>query len=71
MNGFKEGFGKYYYYKDTYYEGNWIQNSKEGQGTFISPEGEYVGDWRSDKKQGKGRLQLTNGTILDGMWSND
>lgn len=68
MNGYKEGFGKYYYFKDTFYEGSWIKNAKEGNGTFKSPEGEYIGEWKNDKKHGKGELKLTNGTLLEGIW---
>jgi hypothetical protein len=43
MNGEKNGLGKYWYFKDIFYDGNWSKNVKEGHGTFKSPEGEYVG----------------------------
>jgi hypothetical protein len=28
MNGDKHGQGKYYYFKDVFYEGNWVRNKK-------------------------------------------
>ena len=71
MDGYKQGWGTYYYSKDKYYEGNWVRNSKEGRGTFRQPDGQFVGDWKNDKKHGSGRLTLNNGTILDGEWQND
>lgn len=71
MNGEKEGHGIYYYYKDTYYDGNWVKNKKEGQGIYRSADGEYRGEWKEDKKYGQGVLTLKNGQKYEGIWEND
>jgi hypothetical protein len=43
MDGERHGLGKYYYFTETYYEGNWYKNKKEGRGIFQSNEGQYNG----------------------------
>ena len=71
MNGYKQGNGKYVYFKDTYYEGQWQNNCKEGLGNFKIPDGEYVGQWINNKKQGKGKLTIYSGILFEGVWEND
>lgn len=40
-----------------FYEGDWVNNKKEGYGIFCwENEDKYEGDWHSDKKTGRGKF---------------
>jgi len=54
------------------YDGNWINNKKEGNGTEYWPNGDYyIGGWKNMKKNGYGIYTWQNGDIYAGYWLND
>jgi hypothetical protein len=54
------------------YEGEWIQNVRQGRGTQIWPDGSmYEGYWRDGKANGRGRLIHADGDVYDGYWKDD
>ena len=49
------------YADGTQYEGQWKNNMKHGQGTFITKEGvKYQGQFSKDEKVGKGAIKGSN-----------
>ena len=70
----KEGKGIFYYDKkcNEKYEGDWINNKREGKGTMNWNNGDkYEGDWKNDKQEGKGIMYYSNGEKYDGEWKNN
>ena len=54
------------------YEGNFINDLKEGKGEMEYNNGDkYNGIWKDDKREGKGKLIYSNGDIYNGDWKND
>ena len=56
MNGNKHGKG-IEYYKDgnIKYEGDFVNDKREGKGKYIWEDGEYyIGEWLNDYMHGKG-----------------
>ena len=54
------------------YVGEWKDGKRNGQGTFIFPDGEkYVGEYKDGKYNGKGVFFKVNGEIQSGTWFND
>ena len=48
-----------YYYNGDLYEGDWVNDKQEGQGTYTWKNGsKYVGSWKDDKKNGKRLLGM-------------
>lgn len=56
MNGLREGHGKFYYADGGVYEGEWLQNRMNGNGTlyYMSGKVAYEGNWVEDKFEGQG-----------------
>lgn len=52
------------------YKGNFENDSKNGQGTEISPEGTYTGEWLDGQKHGIGKMLYKDGRIYEGKWGN-
>ena len=53
------------------YEGEWVYDQKEGNGTMKYPNGkEYKGQWKRNEYHGTGALTYTSGTIVSytGEW---
>ncbi|CAF1078293.1 unnamed protein product [Rotaria sp. Silwood1] len=56
----------------NYYEGNFLDGRRHGQGTFYYSSGtKYIGDWKADQKHGQGKVILRNGTIIEADFLND
>ena len=56
-----------YYYNGDLYEGDWINDKREGQGTYVWKNGsKYIGSWKDDKKNGEGTL-VWNGRMMCAM----
>jgi hypothetical protein len=49
------------------YSGEWRDNKKEGNGSYIYSNGErYEGGWQRDKKHGFGTYKYRNGDSYSG-----
>ena len=55
------------------YEGDWINNKKEGNGKWIDGCGNYyIGQFKDNLRNGKGKVYLPNGIMIyDGIFIND
>ena len=58
-NGKMEGEGIFTWSNGKRYEGNYVNNQKNGFGKFINPPKIYEGFWEDGKPHGKGKI--TNG----------
>jgi hypothetical protein len=66
----KNGFGKYVY-NNGYYEGNFKNGYRNGQGKYFFDIGDYyVGNFFDNKFNGKGTYYYTNGERYEGEWNN-
>ncbi len=64
----KNGFGKYVY-NNGYYEGNFKNGYRNGQGKYYYDIGDfYTGIFHDNKFNGKGTYYYTNGERYDGEW---
>jgi len=51
------------------YDGEWVQNKKEGHGVFTWENKDcYDGQWVTDKKTGQGRFTWASGDTYTGGW---
>ena len=49
------------------YKGSFINNKREGFGTFVSPSGfKYEGEWKDNRRNGKGKKKWPDGDIYEG-----
>ena len=60
------GKGEMAWGMDSTYVGDWLNNKRDGQGTFTVGKGEfegdkYVGEWKDGKKHGQGTETFVNG----------
>ncbi len=50
------------------YDGLYVDNQKDGEGTFTAPDGsKYVGQWKADKRHGTGTYYYANGDRYVGL----
>ena len=64
------GHGVFYYDDETMFVGDFRNNVKCGNGTFMNTEGEtYKGKWKNDVKHGIGEIEKGN-VITKGRWKN-
>lgn len=77
-NGQRSGYGKYVFRKvkgkmrNACYMGHYVNNKKNGQGTFMYPDGaKYEGSWKDDLRHGFGSYSYTNGDLYRGEWEHD
>ena len=73
LNGKKHGKGIIFNkYGNIVYEGDFVNDKKEGIGKMIYKDDYYIGPWVKDKKQGKGIIYYKDGTIqYEGDFFND
>ena len=58
-------------YDNGKYEGQIINNKREGKGIFYYNDGtKYEGDWKNDFIEGKGIVFLNNGDRYEDVWKN-
>jgi len=50
----RHGKGKFQFANGDWYDGEWVQNKAQGQGTFSTKQSVYKGGWNDDLKQGYG-----------------
>jgi antitoxin component YwqK of YwqJK toxin-antitoxin module len=63
------GFGIINYSDGGKYEGNFVNNLKEGKGTLVSKNGDkYIGDFKNNLRDGKGKYIWSGGIIYEGDW---
>ena len=56
---------------NSYYEGSWNNNVRDGIGTTYYQNGEKLeGLWKNDLFNGKGKLTLFDSTLYDGQWKD-
>ena len=75
LNNFQSEFIKCVYKKlytnGDSYEGDWINNKRNGKGKYIWKDGDiYEGDWANNKRIGKGRMLYANGDSFEGDWTD-
>ncbi len=52
------------------YDGEWVNDSKEGKGTCIFFDGsKFEGYWAEDKPNGYGVFYYANGAKVEGKWN--
>ena len=73
LNNHKHGKGIIYYKNgNIMYDGEYVNDKREGNGKYIYENGEYyIGEWKNDLRHGKGIIYYKNGNIkYDGYWNN-
>ena len=52
------------------YNGEWANDTKNGQGTYTFSNGDvYNGEWADDNKNGQGIMTYANGDVYEGRWN--
>ena len=66
------GYGEYTQPDGRRYEGQFVDDFKQGEGTMYWPDGQvYKGNWLMNKQHGRGKLTMADeGRILYGEWHN-
>jgi hypothetical protein len=60
------------YSDGSYYEGEWINNHRNGKGRLIYSNGSYYeGDWINNERNGKGKQIYSDGSYYEGYWINN
>jgi len=68
----KPGNGTMFYANGDAYNGEWINNVRDGFGTMSYKNGDiYVGNWRKNVRHGYGKMSYKNGNIYEGEWWNN
>lgn len=62
-----------YHNRGAYYEGEWKNGKREGEGSLLIPGEEYYeGEWENDKRHGNGTMNwIKKEVIYQGEWKND
>lgn len=56
----------------VHYEGNFIQDEKDGEGKMVFSNGEYfIGSFHKDMVDGHGQFHRLNGEIIKGVWQQN
>lgn len=52
------------------YDGTFVDNVREGEGTYIWPDGKgkYEGQWRDGKRNGQGKMTWQDQQVFEGEW---
>jgi hypothetical protein len=54
------------------YEGNFVEDFKEGFGTLYLANGEkFIGEFKQDMVSGQGKFVLKNGEAIEGFWDKN
>lgn len=62
---------KVLYPDGVYYEGEWLESKKDGQGFKVTNDGEYEGSFKDGLRHGYGQLKTRNGSVYKGMFAED
>lgn len=66
VNNLIEGYALVMYSPSRFYEGNFQNNVKHGQGFEFLPNGVYVGNFVNNKPEGKGSFYWNNNEAYEG-----
>lgn len=74
-HGDKHGRGTYTWNADPWkgdvYEGEWKNDRRTGQGTYVSPgKYKYVGGFLDNQRHGQGKMVYPDGSCYEGGWAN-
>lgn len=69
--GKKHGKGKIIYLDGSMFDGNFVEDHKEGYGEYFTKEVTYKGEWQNGLKNGKGTLYFPNGDRVSTTFKND
>lgn len=70
----QNGQGRYNYSNSSvwWYEGEWENGQRNGQGTYTFYNGDkYVGEWKNQERNGLGTETFANGGKYEGEWKGD
>jgi hypothetical protein len=56
---------------EYFYEGDWNDGVREGQGFLKTPIGEYIGEFSAGKKQGQGKDTFASGSTYSGQFDDN
>ena len=66
------GYGIAVFDTGSRYEGEWVNNLRQGEGSFYWPDGEYYkGEYDNDLRNGLGTYYWPNGEKYVGQWKDD
>ncbi len=72
VNGKRNGKGRSSYADGTIYDGNWVEDKREGFGVFTWPNGmKFEGEFKNNVRYGKGIINMSDGSVLHATWVND
>jgi hypothetical protein len=72
VNGRRNGIGEYYWDKDVYYIGEWIDNYMNGTGIYyFNKNAWYEGSFKDNKMEGFGILNVKYNKIYAGFFKKD
>ena len=66
--GLGEGHAVFVFTDGKTYDGEWVDNEMEGQGTMHFPTALYKGGWKGGKVEGQGTYNWASGSTYDGEW---
>lgn len=70
--GYYHGVGKVTYTDGSTYDGAWVADKPNGEGTYTSAEGwVYKGQFVNGVKTGNGFIRYSDGSWYDGQWENN
>ncbi|KAL9187266.1 hypothetical protein ACHAXT_001369 [Thalassiosira profunda] len=71
-DGLRHGKGKMTYDDDgEWYDGNWENGKREGQGTCRDADGDvYEGHWKNGLQEGKGKTTYADGDVHEGNYKD-
>jgi hypothetical protein len=72
-NDVRQGAGRVNYANGDWYEGQWNNNKRHGQGVYFYKKlsVKYVGEWEDNTRHGRGTLTFSNGDTIEGNWKRD
>ena len=66
-----DGFGVFTWEDGRKYEGQYVDDKKEGRGKFTWPDGRiYDGEWKDGRQHGTGTYTYPDGRVKQGEWAD-
>ena len=70
-NGQRSGVGKCTWADGSWYEGEWKNNVRDGNGKYVCDEYEYAGQWAQDMRHGRCKYTRKDKKPVFGTFAND